>query len=264
MIRMFLSLILMSVVGCGLKSPPKPSGPAKNKPGVGHTDVLIYGGLGSWGDEIESLKELLAAHGKTYAEYDDKQFNDATDADFDKFSLVIFPGGDSNDVNRNLTMETRDRIRRAVLERGLNYFGLCSGAWLVVSPQNRLKENVYGFQFVTGPWLKQTPLFEMKLEYAVTNAIFPNGSRRKLLWFGGPITPNIPGGVIAKYGDGTPAITQMRAGKGFVILSGLHPTANKKILSKISLYEKEAIDPELGWRLLEAGITGKPLPAFSE
>lgn len=261
-----LSFILVSVVGCQLKSAPtKPAAPpAKNNPGTGRTDVLIYGGSGSWGDEIESLKEILAAHGKTYAEYDDKDFNEATDDDLDKFTLVIFPGGDSDDVNNNLTYETRERVRRAVIERGLNYFGLCSGAWLVVSPGPLANGNTYGFQFVTGPWLKQSPFHTMKLQYAVTNAIFPDGRRRKLLWFGGPITPDIPGGVIAKYGDGNPAITQLKAGKGFVILSGLHPTATKKILTKISLFEKEAIDPDLGWQLLSAGLTGSPLAAFSE
>lgn len=259
---LFLSFILV-FAGCQLRSAPdKSARPPKDKPGVGRTDVLIYGGSGSWGDEIDSLKDILAANGKTYAEYDDKQFNEATDADLDRYTLVIFPGGDSNDVSKNLTRETRERVRRAVVERGLNYFGLCSGAWLVVSPE--IKENPYGFQFVTGPWLKQTPFHAMKLEYAVTNAIFPNGSRRKLLWFGGPITPDIPGGVIAKYADGNPAITQMKAGKGFVILSGLHPTATKKILAKINLYEKEAIDPALSWELLQAGLTGKPVTAFSE
>jgi hypothetical protein len=82
------------------------------------------------------------------------------------------------------------------------------------------------------------------------------------LWFGGPITPDLPGGVIARYPDGNPAISQMKIGKGFAILSGFHPTANKKILGALGLFEKEAIAPELGWTMIDAAIRGEPMAAF--
>jgi hypothetical protein len=167
MARLALFLISLTVlIGCQLhKAPAPPPAPVPfDNPGEEHTDVLIYGGEGSWGDEIDSLKQILFAHGKTYVEYDDEQFNEAEDDELEMFSLIIFPGGDSDKVTANLTPMARERIRKAVVDQGLNYLGFCAGAWLVVSPDPKPGEDRYGFQLVNGPWLKQTPFFEQGLE----------------------------------------------------------------------------------------------------
>ena len=265
---LFLTMLIMTA-GCHLRSPPptaqKAAGPVPdNSPGIEHTDVLIYSGAGSWGDEIDSLKEILYANGKSYVDFDDEEFNELTEEELEAFSMLLIPGGDSDEVTANLLPETRDNIRKAVQEKGLNYLGFCSGAWLVVSPKPEPQEDSYGFRLVEGPWLKQTALFEKGLKYALLRASFPDGGQRNLLWFGGPITPNIPGGVVAKYPDGSPAVTQLHAGKGFVMISGLHPAVNKKILGKIKVFDKEAIDPDLSWKMLDSAIRGVPLPAFAE
>lgn len=264
--RIVLFLVsLVLAAGCTLRSPASaPAVAPVDNPGVGHTDVLIYSGAGSWGDEIDSFKEILFAHGKTYQEADDDDLNNFDGDDLKTYSMVLFVGGDSDRITAKLKPETRALLRDAVQKDGLNYLGFCAGAWLVISPEPKLGEDVYGFHLIDGPWLKQTSFNQQGLEFAVANTLFPDGNHRRLLWFGGPITPDIPGGVIAKYPDGNPAITQMRAGKGFVIISGLHPAANKKILSKISLFDKEVIAPELGWQLLEAAIAGAPIKAFAE
>ncbi len=97
--------------------------------------------------------------------------------------------------------------------------------------------------------------------FALDEAQFADGTRRKLLWYGGPVTPEIPGGVIARYSDGSPAISQMQSGKGFVIISGLHPAATKSILDWLGIRDQEAIAPEFAWELLRAVIQGKALSA---
>lgn len=252
----FLAIFLSA---CGLKSPPPSTKLAPdNNPGEDRTEVLIYSGEGSWGDEVDSLAEILYSHHITYMEWDEDDLNHATDEDISKFSLILFPGGDSDLVTKYLKLETRDRIRKAVREDGVNYLGFCAGAWAVVSPE----KDAYGFRLLEGPYLKRTPYYKKGLEFSIAKAEFPDGSHRDLLWFGGPVTPDIPGGVIAKYPDGSPAISEMFAGKGFVIISGLHPAVNKLILNKIELYNKEAIDPKYAWKLLNAALNAKPLPAF--
>ena len=261
-----ISLLTATLCGCNLRSPPPPVSapvPVQN-PGKERTDVLIYGGVGAWGEEIESIKNILIAHGKTYVEYDDFTFNELTETKFEQFSLVIFAGGNSDRTSQKLKPETKRNLQNAVINRGVNYLGFCSGAWLAVSPEPRDAGEHYGFQFLTGPWLEHTPYDQQNLHYSVVQASFPDGVTRKLLWFGGPITPDIPGGVVARYPDGRPAISQIKSGKGFVIISGLHPAATKPILKSLSVYEREAIAPELAWSMIDAGLSAKPMAAFLE
>jgi hypothetical protein len=260
MLRLWNIIIVAILLGaCTLQSPPPKtkSAPDQNA-GADRTDVLIYSGEGSWGDEVDSLAEILYEHNVTYVEWDEDDLNDASEKSLRQFSLILFPGGDSDLVTKYLKPETRDRIRKAVREEGTNYLGFCAGAWAVVSPE---KDN-YGFRLVEGPYLQRTPYYKKGLEFSIANAEFPDGTRRDLLWFGGPVTPDIPGGVIAKYPDGTPAISEMYAGKGFIIISGLHPAVNKLILNKIELYNKQAIDPKYAWKLMNAALHSQPLPAF--
>lgn len=265
MMRLLITAFILVFIGCGLRPPPtaKPKAAAQN-PGAEKTDVLIYGGVLSWNDEIDSIKGLLTAQNKTYVEYNDAKMNSLSLEDLKGFSLVIFPGGNSDRVSENLTPETKRHLRDAIVENGLNYLGLCAGAWLVISPEPIEQANHYGFQLQRGPWLQQTSFHHEKLEFKIVQALLPGGVSRRLLWFGGPITPEIPGGVIARYSDGSPAATQMRTGKGFVIISGLHPTANKEILKDLGLFDREAIAPELAWTMIEAALYGKPMAAFPE
>lgn len=227
------------------------------------TDVLIYSGPGSWGAEIASLKEILFANGSTYEILSPQKLNRFTVEDYLKYKAILFAGGDAPTVRKVLSTETHARLREAVQVHGLNYIGFCAGAWLAVAPAPAPDEDVvYGLGVVDGPVLTLNFLAKQNRNFALDYAIFPDGSRRHLLWYGGPITPDVPGGVIAKYSDGTPAITQIRSGKGLVIVSGLHPAANKKILTNVGLFTREAIAPEFAWALFESVIHNKPLPAF--
>jgi len=258
-------LIFAACVKPGAPIPSETVAPApESSAGVDRTDVLIYGGPGAWRAEIDSLKQILYAHQATYDEASPDRLNHMSIEDFQKYNMIIFAGGDAPTVRRVLTTETHARLREAVQKDGLNYLGFCAGAWLAVAPAPvHPNEDVgYGLGVVDGPVLQQNYLFKMGRVHSLDDTIFPNGSHRKLLWYGGPITPEIPGGVIARYSDQTPAITQIQSGKGLVIISGLHPAANKSILSRINLFDTEAIDPDFAWQLLDGAIRHKPLPAF--
>jgi hypothetical protein len=47
-----------------------------------------------------------------------------------------------------------------------------------------------------------------------------------------------------------------------VIISGLHPAANKSILSRVHLFDPEAIAPDFAWELLDGAIHHRHLPTF--
>src|SRR4051812_1346940 len=100
--RHFVFLILLMMIsGCKLRPAPSEAplhtAPDEN-PGQEHTDVLFYGGPGSWGDENDALKQILYDHGKTYAEADEDQINSMTDEEIEMYSLILVPGGDSDKV----------------------------------------------------------------------------------------------------------------------------------------------------------------------
>jgi len=241
---------------------PPPTAP-DSPIGNARTDVLIYGGPGSWKDEIAALKAILYSHGSTYEEILPTQLNQLSVEDFQKYRVILFAGGDAPTVRKALSTETHARLREAVQKNGLSYLGFCAGAWLAVAPAPLSNEDVtYGLGVVNGPLLETNYLGKQGHAFGLDKTSLPDGSIRKLLWYGGPITPDIPGGVIAKYADGTPAISQIWSGKGLVIISGLHPAANKLILSKIGILDREAIAPDFAWTLLQGAIQQKPLPAF--
>jgi glutamine amidotransferase-like uncharacterized protein len=243
-------------------TPPDDVPPTSSTDG-GRTDVLIYGGVGSWRAEIESLKKILYHHQATYVEMSPSEINKLSLQEISNYRLIIFPGGDAPTVRKALSFEARSRIRQAVQQGGLNYLGFCSGAWLAVAPAPAAGEDVvYGIGVVDGPLLQTNFLSQQGKKFSLDVANFPGGHTRKLLWYGGPVTVDRPGSVVARYSDGTAAISQIRSGKGFVIISGFHPAADKPILSWLGIYESEAIAPDFAWDLLHSALEQKPLPAF--
>lgn len=266
--RLAAALTPLTFLLCSCAVPSGSSGGSQSSvpassPGIEHTDALIYEGTGTWKSEVDSLKATLYAHQATYQTIDEGGLDSISLAELAHFKLIIFSGGDAPTIVRNMREETHEKLRIAVQEEGLNYLGFCAGAWMAVAPAPDPGKDVsYGLGVVAGPLLEQNYLYKQGREFAIARASFPGGHQRDLLWYGGPITPNIPGGVIAKYPDGTPAITQIRSGRGFVIVSGLHPTADHSILIALGLRNPEAIAPELTWQMIDSAIHQRPMVAF--
>ncbi len=263
--KLILSFIFATTLtSCNLRSTNSSANSAPSiNPGVDRTDVLIYGGIGSWRPEINSLKETLYSNGATYNEVKAPELDRMPLNDLIKYRLLVIPGGDAETVTKHLSPHTHARLREAVQIEGLDYLGFCAGAWLAVAPAPPPGKDVsYGIGFVDGPIQQTNFLYNQGFGFALTTAFFPDGTKRNQLWYGGPITPDVPGGVIAKYSDGTPAISQIWSGKGLVIISGLHPTATKSILTRLGIFDTEAIAPDLAWKILDAGINKKKLSAF--
>lgn len=277
--NLMILMMLASVLCVGCAMPVGPAGPASpaqapaseperplaphSNPGGAHTDALLFTGPSAWGAEVESLEEILYSHGTTYREVTPAQLEAMSLTELASFSALVIPGGDAPTMTRSMSAATHAKLREAVQEQGLNYLGFCAGAWLAVAPAPAPGEDVvYGLGLVNGPVQELTALARQGREFAIAQALFPGGNKRNLLWYGGPITPDIPRGVVAKYPDGTPAISQLHSGKGFVVISGLHPAATLGVLNVLGLQEREAIAPEFAWQLLEAVIAQKELPTF--
>ena len=199
----------------------------------------------------------------SYEEVDSKGLDEMPLDQLTSFGALVVPGGYAPTITASLSAQTHAKLREAVQVRGMSYLGFCAGAWLAVAPAPAAGQDVaYGVGLVDGPVLQENYLEKQGLEFKIVQAEFPGGAKRDLLWYGGPITPEAPGGVVARYPDGTAAITQVHSGQGFVTLSGLHPTATPAILGVLGLSDPDAVAPDLSWQLLDSTLRQSPLPTY--
>ena len=86
------------------------------------------------------------------------------------------------------------------------------------------------------PFSRTNYLFKQGREFAISRAIFPDGKRRDLLWYGRPIGMTSPEGIVVQYADrDTCRLPDLVSGQGFVIVSGLHPAATPLILNALGM-----------------------------
>jgi glutamine amidotransferase-like uncharacterized protein len=239
---------------------PTPSTPARTYA----TDALLFVGDGTWSPEVGSLQSLMKARGMTYQNVNSAQLDAMSVDDIAKFGLLIFPGGSGGTQAGSLSSDTHARLRAAVQERGVSYIGFCAGAFIGMAPKPAAGRDVsYGLGVVDGPVLDYYYLENQGVSAAMTMNTFADGTKRDLLWYGGPTTPNTPGTVISKYPNGDAAISEMWSGKGFVILSGPHPAAPESVKSSLGVSDSDGSDLETAWSLLQSALKQAPLPTFA-
>lgn len=212
---------------------------------------------------MSSIESILQSKGASYDTVTSAQLNGMTVDELAQYGTIIFPGGAGGTQAGSLTSDAHANIREAVQQRGLSYVGFCAGAFIAQAPAPAPGGDVsYGIGVVDGPVLEYYYLENQGTTAALTLNTFADGTSANILWYGGPMTPDTPGGVIARYPDGTPAMTELWSGKGFVVLSGPHPTATQSILSSLGLNSSDGVHPDIAWKLINAAIHQQPLPAF--
>ena len=227
------------------------------------TDALLFAGTGTWSDEVAVLEQLLLAKRATYSKVSSAALDAMSVDDLAKFGVMIFPGGSGGAEAAGLSVDTHARLRQAVQQRGVNYVGFCAGSFIAVAPAPAPDHDVsYGLGVAAGPELQYYYLENQGTDIAMTLQTFADGTQADILWYGGPVTPDLPGGVIARYPDGKPAISEQWAGQGFVVLSGGHPAANSAMLASLGMQSTDGTHPDLAWKLISAALHQQPWPAF--
>jgi glutamine amidotransferase-like uncharacterized protein len=226
-------------------------------------DALLFAGSGTWGTEVTNLKNILNAHGASYQVVTSAQLNAMSVDDLAQFGLLIFPGGSGGTEAGSLSSQAHANLREAVQSRGVNYIGFCAGSFIAQAPAPAPGQDVsYGLGIVNGPVLDYYYLENQGTDIAMTLLTFAGGATQDILWYGGPVTPNISGGVIAKYPDGNPAITELWSGNGFVILSGVHPTADQATLTAMGVSSSDGTHQDTAWNLIYSALHQQALPAI--
>jgi glutamine amidotransferase-like uncharacterized protein len=184
----------------------------------GPAPILLFTGTGTSPNDVAAVATMLNSNHLNYSTANSFQLNRMSESQIRGFRLLIVPGGNFIDMGKSLTAGTAENIRRAV-QNGTNYLGVCAGAFLAgdsayYNGLNLTSGVRFGFYSAENQGIR-------KAAVAIASAGAPTLDQ---YWEDGPQFTGW-GAVVAKYPDGTPAIVQGTFGRGWVILSGVHPEA---------------------------------------
>ena len=196
------------------------------------TDVLLYNGTGVATSDWQTTESLIQSQGWSYELINSSELNAMTPEEIGSYALIVVPGGKGGTITSYLTPETRLNLRQAVQDQGVGYVGFCAGAWIAVGPEAQSSATAaYGLAIAPGDVLSTYwPGGNTNLTADIVPITLENGALRSLVWWGGPATPewsdpSFGSGVIGRYENGAPALSQTYSGKGLVVISGPHPEA---------------------------------------
>jgi len=206
----------------------------------GIAPILLFTGTGTSSGDVAAIETILDSSHLSYSTVNSFELNWMKESRISGYRLLIVPGGNFVQMGKRLSAGTTASVRNAV-KGGMNYLGLCAGGFLAGSfpaPYNsfNLSSGVqFGFYFPdkNGPLPGQeSNLYgldpKMGPQYGTRKAVVkittPEGPALDQYWESGPQFTGW-GEVVGKYPDGTPAIVEASVGRGWVILSGVHPEA---------------------------------------
>ena len=226
-------------------------------------EVLLFNGVGTNASNAQALIDILEQEGLSVKVMSSAQMEAIAESDLRRYLMIVWPGGDANVMSDGLSGATRAKIRRAVVQGGVSYVGFCAGAWMAVGPVPAVNSVPYwGLAIVPGDYLKIYLPNGQQPTGAMVTAYFANQSSRDLVWWGGPYLADYSNGVIARYPDRRAAIIETTVGSGFVVISGLHPEAPQNWRDSIGLVDRDGLDFDVAWDLLNAGLLRSRLATF--
>ena len=102
----------------------------------GTAQILLFNGTGTSPNDVTALETILKGKNVNYSKVNSSQLNAMSESRMREYGLLIVPGGNFIDIGNGLTPGATANIRNAV-QNGLNYFGVCAGAFFAGnSPTN--------------------------------------------------------------------------------------------------------------------------------
>lgn len=216
--------------------------------------VLLFNGTGTSPNDVAAIETLLQEQQISYSTANSAQLDEMGAARLRAYRLIIVPGGDFTRIGIGLEQDTVAKLRDAV-RSGVNYLGLCAGAFFAGrTPYNGL-DLTSGVQFG----------FYAAAAQGVRKAAVPiSGAGTPTLdqyWEDGPQLTGW-GAVVGRYPDGTPAVVQGQSGNGWIILSGVHPEAPESWRGGMNFTTPASVDHAYAVTLIRSALDRRPLPHF--
>jgi hypothetical protein len=236
-------LVLIAFTGCEGRNVP-----------VGKAQILLFNGTGTSPNDVTAFETILKSRRADYVKVNSAQLNSMSQSQMQEFSLFIVPGGNFIKIGNGLSHAAASNIRSAV-QNGLNYLGVCAGAFLAgSSPSN-------GFNLTSGVKFGFYSAEERGIRKAAVPIAVPGYPTLEHYWEDGPQLAGW-GTVVGKYPDGTPAIVQGTCGSGWVILSGVHPEAPANWRRGMNFTTLASTDNAYAWNLIQAALNREMLPHY--
>jgi hypothetical protein len=228
---------------------------ACTRPGS-HTapQIILFDGSGTSANDVAAIETILEDRHLGYATVDSRQLNGMGESQLRGYRLLIIPGGNFLDIGNALTPETTSHIHNTV-HGGLSYLGICAGAFLAghgrYNSLNLTSGVPFGFYAAENRGIR-------KASVAIAA---PGTPAVEHYWEDGPQLSGW-GAVVGKYPDGTPAIVEGTSGKGWVILSGVHPEAPERWRRGMTFTSPADVDNAYAAKLIDAALHRTALPHY--
>src|SRR5262245_20675315 len=230
-----LGFLLSRLTSCGVRSTSS-----------GSPVILLFNGSGTSPNDVAALERILDENHYSYAIANSRRLNVMSESQLREYRLLIVPGGNFEHIGNGLTASATANVRNAV-RSGLNYLGICAGAFFAGnSPYNGLNLTSgvrFSFYAIEGHGVRKA---------AVEIAIAGSPALTHY-WEDGPELTGW-GDVVAKYPDGTPAIVEGNIGDGWVILSGIHPEAPESWRRGMNFTTPASVDNAYAATLISAAL----------
>lgn len=214
--------------------------------------ILLFNGTGVSPNDVAAIQTILDDNHLSYTTVNSAKLNSMGQADLMRFQLLIMPGGNFVEMGKSLTVGTAANIRYAV-QHGMNYLGICAGGFLAGS-----SAYYNGFNLTSGVTFGFYSAENKGIHKAALAITSPGSATLEQYWEDGPQLSGW-GQVVAKYPDGTPAVTEGNCGSGFVLLTGIHAEAPEYWRGGMVFNTPATTDNAYAAILINAALNGKPL-----
>ena len=240
-------LALVAVVSSGI---PACSPPASSEVPL----VLLFTGHGTSSNDVAAVEGVLQRMHVAYASVTSAQLTGMSQAQLMGYRLMIVPGGDFIAMGDSLTSNTTATIHDAV-QGGLNYLGICAGAFLAGMASYNSLDLTSGVRF---DFYSAERRGIRKAAVAISGV---DGPPLDQYWEDGPQLPGW-GAVVARYPDGSPAVVEGISGQGWVILTGIHAEAPESWRRGMTFATPASVDNAYAAVLIDAALHGKRLSHY--
>src|SRR6266700_5878659 len=218
--------------------------------------ILLFNGTGTSPNDVAAVEAVLNGNALGYATIDTPALEEIAPELLRARRLLIVPGGNFVVMGKSWTPAAAAKIRDAVTH-GLGYMGICAGAFLA----GRSVFN--GIDLTSGVKFGFYAAEDRGVRKAAVPIAGPGAPPMEQYWEDGPQLAGW-GSVVAAYPDGTPAIVQGRSGRGWVVLSGVHPEAPESWRRGLDFRTSASVDHAYAATLIRAALDATPLPYQGE
>jgi glutamine amidotransferase-like uncharacterized protein len=220
----------------------------------GTAPILLFTGTGASAGDVTAVQAVLRDNHLNFSSVNSARLNEMGESEIRTSPLLIIPGGNFVDIGNSFTAATTTNIRSAV-RNGLNYLGICAGAFFAGnSPYN-------GLNLTSGVRFGFYSAENRGIRKATVPIAVAAGPTLDQYWEDGPQLTGW-GAVVGKYPDGTPAIVQGTFGSGWVILTGVHPEAPAGWRRGMTFATPASVDNAYAATLIQAALNRTPLAHY--